>query len=342
MTDRAAAASTHQETPFLVEADGESVFGVWTRPSGPGSHRAVVVVPGGWVTTSTGRNRVVIRLCRRLAGIGYHAVRFDYGGVGDSSGSVPAFLRHRPPVADLRAAVDFVKERGVSDVILVGLCIGSWSALSEAATRSDVAGLVLVSPPIRERGQGTAARLARANPRLGPRGLLRSALRPWVIRGLFDRYQRAFYVKLAKKKWLGLTRRRSARREPSREGDLSWVSRSFLAWLRETVGRRVPVLILFGTEDPRLKDFREAWDGGLGDAFQRWGSLVQSVTVEGSAHAFEQVQVQEDVIRSIADWARLVPGHEDEPSEDGRARRSHAFGVARIRDRARSTRDPDR
>jgi len=86
------------------------------------------------------------RLARRFAAGGRAALRFDYGGCGDSPGQfADATVATR--LADIRAAVQFLQsETGVSEVCLLGLRFGATLAARAAEDLPACASLVLIEP----------------------------------------------------------------------------------------------------------------------------------------------------------------------------------------------------
>src|ERR1700684_4238064 len=89
-------ATTLDETPFFVRANGEDVMGVITEPTGPPRNVSAFILTGGAYVGATNRNRVSVRIARELAAQGYHAVRMDYHGTGDSTGDFDLYPLHRP------------------------------------------------------------------------------------------------------------------------------------------------------------------------------------------------------------------------------------------------------
>jgi hypothetical protein len=90
-------------------------------------------------------NNVVVALCRALAGGGMVALRFNFRGVGGSSGSYAGGFEE---AQDARAALDFLA--GLAEVDggrlgLVGYSFGALVALSAAEER--VRAVAAVSPP---------------------------------------------------------------------------------------------------------------------------------------------------------------------------------------------------
>lgn len=140
-----------EETAHVFECDGEQLVGILHRP-GSAFSRGVVVVVGG-PQYRVGSHRQFLLLARYLAKSGIAVFRFDYRGMGDSSGEAISFLDCG---ADLRTAVDvFVKEvPELSEVVIWGLCDAATAAAIYAPDDARITGLVLLNPWARsERSQ---------------------------------------------------------------------------------------------------------------------------------------------------------------------------------------------
>jgi uncharacterized protein len=91
-------------------------------------------------------SRALRQLADLLARAGFHALRFDFSGSGDSNGdweenSVPRWL------GDISLAIEELKRRtNLEKVCLMGCRLGATLALMAAATRDDIESLILWSP----------------------------------------------------------------------------------------------------------------------------------------------------------------------------------------------------
>jgi exosortase A-associated hydrolase 1 len=144
----------YRDVAARFDCQGEELFGVLSLPEQP-SRRGVLVVVGG-PQYRVGSHRQFTLLARGLAAEGFAALRFDYRGMGDSSGPIRTF---ESVGDDLRAAVDqfFALVPGLEDVVIWGLCDGASAALFYAHQDPRVSGLVLLNPWVR-----TADGLAKA------------------------------------------------------------------------------------------------------------------------------------------------------------------------------------
>ncbi|MBC7704407.1 MAG: hydrolase 1, exosortase A system-associated [Rhodoferax sp.] len=138
----------------------ESLLGVLSTPAeaANATGTAVVIVVGG-PQYRAGSHRQFVLLARALAACGHAVLRFDFRGMGDSSGNQRSF-EHLS--MDIGAAITALCTAcpGVGKVVLWGLCDGASAALMYLDDTGDerVGGLCLVNPWLR-----TDASLARTH-----------------------------------------------------------------------------------------------------------------------------------------------------------------------------------
>src|SRR5690606_20757112 len=91
-------------------------------------------------------HRAFRQLAESLAAKGYHVLRFDYRGSGDSSGDMDD-VSAEDWLADIATAVGELRDlSGVHAVTLVGLRLGALLAAVHAARAGDISRLVLWDP----------------------------------------------------------------------------------------------------------------------------------------------------------------------------------------------------
>jgi alpha/beta superfamily hydrolase len=134
------------ERAVFFSAGREDLFGILSAPpAGEASDVAVVIlaeaVPGGM----RGQNAVMVRLARAVARAGYVSFRFDYHGVGESTGATPVARRESPFVEDLDAAFDWLRMQGHWRFLVVGSCFGAHTALLALPGRAEIRGVALLS-----------------------------------------------------------------------------------------------------------------------------------------------------------------------------------------------------
>ncbi|MBB3117085.1 hydrolase 1, exosortase A system-associated [Pseudoduganella violacea] len=113
-------------------------------PAAQPARRGVLIVVGG-PQYRAGSHRQFTLLARALAAQGVPAMRFDYRGMGDSSGAARDF---EEVDADLRAAIDQFMAAcpGLQEVVLWGLCDAASAAMFYARQDDRVCGMVLLNP----------------------------------------------------------------------------------------------------------------------------------------------------------------------------------------------------
>lgn len=90
-------------------------------------------------------NPVVDTLYRAYAHCGYSTLRFNFRGVGNSSGTHDNGIRERD---DLNAAVICLKERGISTIDRAGYSFGTWVSTFAEEKEPLPGNVLMVSPPV--------------------------------------------------------------------------------------------------------------------------------------------------------------------------------------------------
>jgi alpha/beta superfamily hydrolase len=93
--------SGYTERALAFDCNGQTLIGVVAAPARP-AERGVLIVVGG-PQYRCGSHRQFVLLARHLASHGMASMRFDYRGMGDSTGALRNFehIEH-----DIRAAID--------------------------------------------------------------------------------------------------------------------------------------------------------------------------------------------------------------------------------------------
>jgi len=147
----------HSEETVVFPCEGETLVGILSKPEMP-TQTGVVVIVGG-PQYRAGSHRQFVLLSRALAAAGYAVLRFDYRGMGDSTGTSRSFEEVNVDVASAISALQTAVP-GVRNIVLWGLCDGASAALLYCHTTQDlrVRGLCLLNPWVR-----SAASLAKTH-----------------------------------------------------------------------------------------------------------------------------------------------------------------------------------
>jgi pimeloyl-ACP methyl ester carboxylesterase len=296
------------ERPFFFSSGAETLFGIVTDPVSDAAGAdsvstcsGVVLASGGWLGVSTGRNRTLVRLARDLAARNLRVLRFDYRGVGESTGTIRRFELAQPFVEDLQAAVVHGRAKGISEFCLIGFCFGARTALVVARDLPGVKAVVLVSTPVHEERRTPRGKV-RLVQRTSVVRAIRAGLLPWLVRDVFRRDRRQTYVRLLRAR-LSAWRFKVARRTGSSDGAQQEVaSGAFLEAFEAVLARGIPVLMVYGTSDAAYEGFIVAGNGHLGRIVERYAGLVEVVELKGDVHGLGRLDVQDAVIDTIARW----------------------------------------
>jgi pimeloyl-ACP methyl ester carboxylesterase len=290
-----------KERPIFFSAAGETLFGVLCEPMSGANGIGVVLVQGGdTVNVSFHRNRLAVRLARRLAEGGYTSLRFDYHGLGESSGEVTQFHVHDPLTADAAAAALLLDELGCPNIVLIGACFSARTVLAAAPAIKGLRAIVMVTPPIGGHTRQEAASEQVARERTWGE-FLRTGVRWRVLVNLGRPAHRKIYLRFVRSKL-----RRTARmwgQGPKVDRSLYWVSPMFLDALAALVDLGTPALVVFGEQDPLLREWHRASFGRLGRILDDPRGHIEVVeNLPGVVHAFTNTEGQESFLDLAIRW----------------------------------------
>jgi alpha-beta hydrolase superfamily lysophospholipase len=144
-------AASGASAAFYFGSD-RSLFGWLHMPRGPvwSDVGLVICQPFGYEAICS--HRSIRTFAEEAAGLGIPALRFDYGGVGDSADVEPEADQIEIWVEDIVTAVTEVRRRaGVNRVILLGLRLGATLATLALSKTTEVHGLILIAPIVNGR-----------------------------------------------------------------------------------------------------------------------------------------------------------------------------------------------
>jgi pimeloyl-ACP methyl ester carboxylesterase len=285
------------DTPLFIESGDATLFAVKSAPEAR-EEVGVVLLPAGGYTFTPQRNRWGVDLAHQLAAAGFTTLRYDWEGIGDSTGSVDTFALDKPAVTDAMAAVGSI---GSARVVLMGQCYGARTAMAMASGVDNIAGVALISPPVRDhaRGEGTATKKAYE---MSAGGYLKEGAKRLSWSMLTDRAELVRVARIGRTFLRARWQKLSARFRPP--DPAPWVSVPFLRQLEWLIASDVPTLVLYGRDENDFHEFEEARAGRLGKLLDRAGDSFSLEVIPGSVHALDRVEVQEAVISITERWLR--------------------------------------
>jgi len=134
------------EFPVVFDCAGEQLLGIVHRGNSDVTVGVVIVVGGPQYRI--GSHRQFVLMARQLAAVGVPVLRFDYRGMGDSSGRKRTF---EEVDQDIRAAIDCFIDKlpNLKQVTLMGLCDAASAILMYGQRDTRVTGMVLMNPWVR-------------------------------------------------------------------------------------------------------------------------------------------------------------------------------------------------
>lgn len=140
-------AVTHGREKAVRFGTSASLIGVLTEAAAgtPADGRPAVIFLNSGILHRVGSCRLHVRLARALSAAGFHTLRFDYSGIGDSDQRKDSLPFEESAVVETREAMDYLsKAKGATRFILIGLCSGADMAHETAVADERVAGMVLL------------------------------------------------------------------------------------------------------------------------------------------------------------------------------------------------------
>ncbi len=137
-----------REDAFFFESDGGQLFGTLHTPSARDTACGLIFCdPFGEEKEFV--HRTFVNFARRLCREGFHVLRFDYRGSGESSGS-PDDASMTQQLGDIACAIDLMVDRSqVRDLGLLGLRLGGTLAALAADRDPRISHLVLWAPALK-------------------------------------------------------------------------------------------------------------------------------------------------------------------------------------------------
>lgn len=135
------------ERAVTLTCGDDVMIGIVHSASRPATGLGVLFVVGG-PQYRVGSHRQFTMMARALAGVGFSVFRFDYRGMGDSTGHARSFEEVTEDI-EVAIAAFVTAEPQVTSIVLLGLCDGASAVLMACHCDARIRGLVLVNPWVR-------------------------------------------------------------------------------------------------------------------------------------------------------------------------------------------------
>ncbi len=134
--------------PFFFGESSRRLFGLYAPARATGGKQRGIVLCHPWGQEYLRAHRSMCQLGKQLAGAGFHVLRFDYFGTGDSAGDM-AQADLKGWCSDVDTAIDELKDTAsLSRVSLLGLRLGATLAAQVATRRRNVVDALVLWDPV--------------------------------------------------------------------------------------------------------------------------------------------------------------------------------------------------
>jgi pimeloyl-ACP methyl ester carboxylesterase len=258
-----------------------------------------------------GPHRLYLKLAERLVPMGFHVLRFDFHGLGDSEGdaeeSVLADLYHAIQVGryvdDTLDAMDWMESTHRIDWFIgSGLCGGSITALLAASRDSRIRALLGIGlPVILDGGELTRGRFLTGQQTREARGQLFSRLlRPWTWAKFFTGRSNYRVIWRVIRQVFGA--KDTAKPGPATQAAVDdtnpLAAPAFLELLR--TGR--PALLTFSGADRLLGQFREKLESRHRAQLEAYSALYHVHVVEEANHILSDPSWMTELLDVAERW----------------------------------------
>lgn len=279
---------SYSERVVHIRCGQDRMLGILhSPPPGKISPRAVLVLVGG-PQYRVGSHRQFLLAARYLAANGHAVLRFDFRGMGDSSGDMRGFEHVRD---DCLAAVDTLlrEQPGVDSVCVFGLCDAASAALLHCTSDARIDSLVLANPWVRTEA-GQAATMVRHY--YGSRFFQKSFWRK-LLSGGVDVFGSVSGLLAS---W-----KTSRQRIESRP-------RNFVEGMRAGLERfKKPVLLMMSGRDLTAREFDDLFKADPLWSKTMGGAAVKRVDLERADHTFSARSALNSANSAIMDFLRGLP-----------------------------------
>lgn len=274
---------------------GDILRGILHEPAAGEAIGVCMLLLSPGIKGRVGPHRLYLKIAERLTPLGFHVLRFDFHGLGDSGGTVAEValadmyntVQRGRYVGDTVSAMDWMeKEVGIRRFVGSGLCGGSISALLTAAEDSRIECLLGIGiPAALDGGPENWGRSLTA-------GQLKE-LRVGYIRKLLDPRSwmrlltgRTNYSVL----WRSLRSRRPESTEPPQVKSASTshpddnANPLFAAAFRRVLDSKRPMLLIFSGNDRLHHEFEEKFEIRHPDLASQRGHLYETVVIPQANH----------------------------------------------------------
>lgn len=285
----------------FTNRDGLTLHGFLHSPT-EGTRRDVCVLllsPG--IKGRVAPHRLYLKIAERMVAMGFHVLRFDFHGLGDSQGqlnervlaSMYRSIQLGRYVDDTVDAMNWLeRDAGIRKFVGSGLCGGSITALLTASRDPRIVGLLgLGIPTALDVGPEQSDRfLTRGQLEVEGKRYLRNLLKPasWR-RFLTGKSGYGLIMRSLRQLWSGRSTRASSPKQVSASGTATPGTQDntnphFAPSLLSLIQKRAPICLIFSGSDRLLFEFSEKFEQKNAEALAAEESPYEIHVIEKANH----------------------------------------------------------
>ncbi len=271
---------------------GVQLAGILHEPAPSTARNVCVLLLSPGIKGRVGPHRLYLKIAARLVPMGFHVLRFDFHGLGDSEGvlserllaDVYSGIQGGRYVKDTMAAMDWLQNaRGISRFVASGLCGGSITGLLTAEEDHRIRSVLALGIPVILDGdpQQQERHLTRGQLGMLRHGYLQKLVRPGAWMRFFA--GRSSYRVM----WRSLRRKaQPTSPQPGRPETPDNSNPKFAPAFFSLVGSGRPIILIFSGADRLGFEFQEKFVERHSQRLERFRSLYEVHTVEHANHVF--------------------------------------------------------
>ena len=303
----------------FANRQGVVLSGLLHAPEAASARGVCVLLLSPGIKGCVGPHRLYRKIAARLVPRGFHVLRFDYHGLGDSTGvldekellRVYNAIQGGRYIDDTRAAIDWMAEtHGVTTFVGSGLCGGAISALLTAEVDPRIGSLLGLGMPTALEGseEQWGRYLTRGQLDQLRVGYLQRLLEPWAwvrflsgkssYRVLWKSFRRLVDGDAQPKAASATSGKAVAAASPPRDNANPKFAPAFLSVLDS--GR--PALLVFSGADRHGAEFQEKFVERHQKELARLGDRYQVHTIEGANHVLSEAAWVDEFLDVSCRW----------------------------------------
>ena len=271
------------ERHLYFHSQGYRVLGVLHSPDQTPARPGGLVFLHGWAGYRIGPHQMFTKMARRATDEGFHCLRFDFRGRGDSEGDANRTTLSTMIQDALAAAEMLCADTGLERIALIGDCSGSEVAIGAGTLDPRIDSLLLWSAPIVG----------------GARDQAEAAKRRSIYRSYLSKlFRRETWAKLIGGRLQTKMITRALRDGGKGAGEEGAEEDRDIDWIDRYVRFPGEVLHIYGGNDPTTPSALEHY----GELSREAGRAFNVHIVEGANHAFYSLAWEDEVMSTGLDW----------------------------------------